>query len=85
MNQSAVLMLHKNKTVLVKAKFRPRIRCNGRLTNRIGCMKERRERDVGNISFDKCKDGCKDAAKIDENGVWCSFGQEEKKKETTNQ
>lgn len=78
-SQTAVLILHKNKNILVKAKFRPRVRLNGRRTNRIACLKERRESGVGNVSFDKCKDGCPDAVKIEEKGVWCSFGQAEKR------
>lgn len=70
------LMLNRQKTELVKAVFRHRIHDRSRLTNRIYCLKERRERDVGNVSFDKCKEGCKNAVKIEEKGVWCSFEQE---------
>jgi len=77
MSQEAALMLHHNKKMLVKAKFRHRIRCKGRLTNRIGCMKDRRERGVGNVSFDECKKPCGYAAKFEENGVWCSYGQKQ--------
>jgi hypothetical protein len=73
----AALMLNGDKTKLVKAKYRNRLHHRGRLTNRIFCLKSFREREVGNLSFDECKKPCEFAAKIEENGVWCSFGQEE--------
>jgi hypothetical protein len=60
------------------AVFRKRISNNLRVTNRVYCAREKRNRGVGNVSFDDCKAGCCDAAQIEENGVWCSFGQSEK-------
>jgi len=77
MSQEAALMLHPNKKMLVKVKFKHRIFHRHRLTNRISCPKDRRERLVGNISFDQCKKPCEFAVKIEEKGVWCSYGQKQ--------
>ena len=56
--------------------FRRRVRHYGTLSNRINCVKARKERNVGTISFDVCKNGCSFAVEIEEKGVWCSFGRD---------
>lgn len=65
----------------VRAVFRKRIFHRHRMTCRVCCPKDRFERGVGNVSIEQCKGGCKDAVRVEEKGVWCSFGQN--RKETT--